>query len=191
MSIVIVILAIFVYIIGTGQSPGSLLNSLFNLFQPAPVSTPKNETSVVQSIYEKLSDDDLIILNVRWGKGNCSKFKGYTLMNCRDDSFPRYPNGTCLIRTGYAVAYVSCGNNNTYCEVYANEERSDFLPNGLQKCENEIFIAEKNYEKSFYTQLELDKNITICCSYMNNSNTKILKNYEVCKSTELKAFCIP
>jgi len=187
-SLVIVILAIVVFIVGSKQSPFSWLESLSNLFSSKPVT--QNETEQINETREMLSGNDLHIYAVEWGKGNCTKINGYTLMNCRDDSFPKYPNGTCLIKTGYADVYVICRKDNLYCEVYVNGKRSDFAPNGLQKCENEIFVAEKLIsENNFYTDLNEDKDILICCSYLDSTNTKILKNYEVCKSTALKAYC--
>lgn len=190
-SLIIVILAIAIFMVGSNQSASSWFESLSKLFSSTPAATQndtieqKNETH-----YEMLSGNDLRIYAVEWGKGDCNRINGYTLMNCRNDSFPKYPNHTCIIKAGYAVLYVVCKKDNMYCEVYANEKRSDFAPNGLQKCEDQIFVAENPISGNiFYTNLNEDKEISVCCSYLDNTNTKILKNYEVCKSIAIKAYC--
>lgn len=189
-SLVIVVLAIVVFIVGSNQSLSSWFEPLSKIFNSTPVIVQNETKQINETHYEKLSDNDLRIFSIEWGKGNCNSINGYKLMNCRGESFPKYPNGTCLIKTGYADVYVRCEKDNLYCEVYVNGKRSDFGPNGLQKCENEIFVAEKLIsENNFYTDLNEDKDILICCSYLDSSSTKILKDYEVCKSTALKAYC--
>jgi hypothetical protein len=189
-SLVIVILAIAIFMVGSNQSVYSWLEPLSKMFSSTPAKTNETVEQKNETKYEILSANDLRIFNVVWGKGNCTKVNGYALMNCRDDSFPKYPNGTCIIKSGYADVYVICRKDNLYCEVYVNGKRSDFAPNGLQKCENEIFVAENLIsDNNFYTNLNEDKDILICCSYLDSTNTKILKDYEVCRSTALKAYC--
>ena len=173
-----------------------------------------NETN--QSTSLKLADDDLQILNVEWNRqdrcpniGADTSFYPACLNNvvsllldgvhCRKDIWITSPSSI--------IAYVRCKNDNLYCEHFVNGKRSDYYPpNGLQKCENELVIAEQlklkpdyvvvtgNYTHNitmFYSDYEEDKNIMVCCSYLNSTTGKIMKSYEVCKSTTLKALCVP
>lgn len=189
-SLVIIVLAIVIFIVGSNQSSSSWFESLSNIFSPKPAITNETIEQKNETHYEMLSGNDLRIYSIEWGKGNCNRISGYTLMNCRNDSFQKYPNGTCIIKAGYVVVYVFCKKDNLYCEVYVNGKRSDFALNGIQKCENEIFVAENSIsENIFYTNLNENKEISVCCSYLDSTNTKILKEYEACKSTAIKAYC--
>jgi len=127
-----------------------------------------------------LEDSDVLILNSSWAfEDNC-----------------QYGNES----VGYA--YVSCYKKGLECEVYVNDVKSNYGPDGLQSCDDheltiaEIELAEKpdfisvqSGNKYYYTRRDRPKVIEICCSYLNDSSHKLIRDYEICKVTRLGAQC--
>jgi hypothetical protein len=101
-----------------------------------------------------------------------------------------------------SVAYVQvdCKKEGMECEVYVNDIKSKYGVDGLQPCEYDIAIADvelnekpdfvsiQNGNKYYYIRRDKNKNIEICCSYPD-SNHRLIRNYEVCRTTKLEAQC--
>ena len=139
------------------------------------------QTATSQAL-EELQDSDMVILNSSWAfEDNC-----------------QYGNES--------VAYVdvNCYKKNLECDVYVNNIRSNYGLDGLQSCDNHglaiaeieltekpAFISVQSGNKYYYTRRDRPKIIEICCSYLNDSSHKLIRDYEVCKVTRLAAQCPP
>ena len=131
---------------------------------------------------EELQDSDMMILNSSWAfEDNC-----------------QYGNES--------VAYVNvnCYKKGLECEVHVNNVKSNYGLDGLQSCddhglaiaeieltEKPAFISIQSGNKYYYTRRDIPKIIEICCSYLNDTSHKLIRDYEVCKVTRLKAQCPP
>jgi len=119
--------------------------------------------------YQKLTDSDLQILNVKWSW---------------DSSVCNYDNNYNIFVT------LRCAKKDIYCEIYLNGVKNTVYD--ISECnEQEITVADRVSAdgKSFWVQDNEDKNIHICCSYRNITTNEIMREYEVCKDTTLKAIC--
>jgi len=124
----------------------------------------------------------MVILNSSWAfEGNC-----------------QYGNES----VGYVN--VNCYKKGLECEVYVNNVKSNYGLDGLQSCddhglaiaeieltEKPAFISVQSGNKYYYTRRDRPKIIEICCSYLNDSSHKLIRDYEVCKVTRLAAQCPP
>jgi hypothetical protein len=100
-----------------------------------------------------------------------------------------------------AYANVRCSEN-TKCEVYVNGIRSGYGEDGLQACNGQLvvaeaevsskpeFVAEQNGDKYYYTRRDRNKNIEICCSFIDQSTNKLDRDYEDCQTARLDAQCL-
>ena len=129
---------------------------------------------------EYLEDSDFVILNSTWAFED----------NCQQGNES----------VGYV--FVNCYKKNLECEVYVNNVKSNYGLDALQDCDDhEIAVAEielnekpdfisvQSENKYYYTRRDKPKIIEICCSYVNDSSHKLIRDYEICKITRLKAQC--
>jgi hypothetical protein len=102
-----------------------------------------------------------------------------------------------------SVGYVDvdCGSADIKCEVYVNQNKSNFGTNGLQDCIDQIVVAEIELEdrpefismasgnKYYYATRDKSKTIQICCSYIDPLTNKLNREYQICQTTRLEAQC--
>lgn len=102
-----------------------------------------------------------------------------------------------------SVAYVKvgCKKEGMECEVYVNDVRQKYGIDNLQPCDYDLTIADieinekpdfisiQSENKYYYTRRDRTKNIEICCSYPDSEH-KLIRNYEICRTMRLEAQCI-
>jgi len=147
--------------------------------QPTPA--PLNNTTTI-SQYKKLTSSDLQISNTEYPLDNFANM--------------RTSDGKCVAdhekMIGFGAVYVRC-EKTLGCNMYTNGKLDT---SELKLCDvnsRRFLVAEKNFTNEYgnnveYTYLDEDKTIMVCCSYVDN-NGNYLKDYEICQSAILNAFC--
>lgn len=98
-----------------------------------------------------------------------------------------------------AYAAVNCPSD-WQCEVYVNNFRSSYGQNGLQPCgelviaENELsqkpdFVTIQSGDKYFYTRRDQNKNLEICCSFIDPTTNDLNRDNQICETTSLEEQC--